>query len=239
MLRFMAGATGPVEDEGHAQAHDLRPQHVVFAGMDVTPVARHGQHHHGDVALLVHGAAGLGGGQLRVVQRDDGGGPEPRRVPGAIRRQPVVEGGAAGGRVRRLQIVDGDHHVREGTVDDADVDAFPVHGVESRLGVVPALQNGLVQGILVGVEELLRADHGLGGRPRGDHLALYIPVRHVGRTPAQVTGPLVAVGAGEVGLVHVLHLDDVEIAVHHPEAVFHGVSLPFLPGFPGMARTGS
>ena len=207
--------------------------------MDVAPVARHGQYHHGDVALLVHGAAGLGGGQLRVVQGDDGGGPEPPGIRGAIVGEPVVEGGAAGGGVRRLQIVDGNHHVCEGAVDDADVDAFPVHGVESRLGVVPALQNGLVQGIRAGVEELLRADHGLGGRPRGDHPALYIPVRHVGRTPAQVTGPLVAVGAGEVGLVHVLHLDDVEIAVHHPEAVFHGASLPLASGFPGMARTGA
>ena len=114
----------------------------------------------------------------------------------------------------------------EGAIHDADVDALLVHGVEGRGGVVAALAHRPVEGVGGGVEECLRADDLFINCPGRDHAALHVPMGEVGRAPAQVLGAPIPLGPGEVILVHVAHLDDVQVAVHHPEAVLYGASPP-------------
>ena len=108
--------------------------------------------------------------------------------------------------------------MRKSAVDDPHVNTLGVHGLKRGSGLVLSLADRLVDMLGGFIEIFLGLDHFSGLCPWGDHLPLYIPVREIGRTPAQVAGFLIAVSLVEILLIHLTVFNNVEIAVHYMKA---------------------
>ena len=224
------GLAGRVKAHGHAQLLDRAPQLLEGGIVDVAAVDRVRVADHRDGAQLTHGPLRLGDRARDVVEGELSGELEPAGIDRAEIPRPVVVGAREGGRYLRVEVVVHQDLAAARAVDDGDVDALDVHGLQVGLRVVaPRVRERVVR--VAGERALLKA---LAHHRRAR------PLRHLGDLDvADADDGLVgrSLGApGEAGrellerLVQVLlpeavRLHRVQIAVEDPEPVLHGCLL--------------
>ena len=150
-----------MEADGHSQLFDRVPERLERGIVHVTAVDRVRVADDGDGAELAHRAPGFRDGARHVVERDLRGEPQPfRRELAVIGGPVVVRAGERRGDVRR-QLVVHQHLPAPRAIEDADVDAFDVHGLHVRLRVVGPRVRGLVMRMPLERPVLeIAADHG-------------------------------------------------------------------------------
>src|SRR3989442_5934409 len=205
-----------VEPEGHFEGFELAPQWLVVRIVPVPSVDGIGAEEDGPEAEVPHRPARLRDGVVDVERRDHAGAPQPRGVARAEVVEPVVVRTGDGCREFRLRPVDRLGVKPARGIDDADVDAFRIHGLELDLRAPPALVER-AKSLAVSLRASATRPS-LVGDAVGQALALDLEseVEYVLGEPAE---RLVLERRIDVALPEVGRLDDVDVAVEDAESV--------------------
>ena len=206
-----------VEAKRHVERFELAPERLVVRIVPVAAIDRIGTKKDAFEAELLHCALRFGDRIVDLERRDHAGTDQALRVHGAEVVEPIVVGSGDRGRQLRLHPVDPLSEEPPCWIDDRNVDALLVHGLELRFGAPAAL--------LERAEPLTVALRRSSARLRrvgdvGRHelaVDLDTEIEHPVGKPAR---RLVLEGRVDVARPEIGRLDDVDVAIEHAEAIF-------------------